>query len=146
MRTIDTGGTRQWGTAWVSLSLAFGLHVVDEVLSDFLPFWNAFVLTLRERTPYLPMPTFTFKVWITGLVLAVVVLLSLSYFAFRGAAWMRPLSYFLSIVMLGNGILHLGASLYLGRAAPGAYSSPLLLASAGYLFVSVRRCWRTTSN
>jgi len=133
---------RQWGTAWITLSLALGIHVLDETLHDFLTFWNPLVLSLREKIPYLPMPTFTFGVWVGGLILAVLILLFLSRFAFRGSAWMRPLSYFLSIIMLGNGLLHIGASLYLGRAAPGVYSSPLLLAASAYLFVSVRRYWR----
>jgi hypothetical protein len=133
---------RQWGIAWITLSLAFGAHVLDEALHDFLSFWNPLVLSLREKAPYLPMPTFTFGVWIGGLILAVLILLFLSRFAFRGSAWMRPLSYLLSIIMLGNGLLHIGASLYLGRAAPGVYSSPLLLAASAYLFVSIRRHWK----
>jgi hypothetical protein len=130
---------RQWGIAWITLSLALGIHVLDEALHDFLSFWNPLVLSLREMAPYLPMPTFTFEIWIGGLIAAVLVLLLLSRFAFRGSVWMRPLSYVLSIIMIGNGLLHIGASLYLGRAAPGVYSSPLLLAASAYLFISVLR-------
>jgi hypothetical protein len=59
---------------------------------------------------------------------------------------MKPISYFVAIVMLFNGIQHLIASVYLQRAAPGVYSSPLLLAAAAYLLVSVRRYWQRPSN
>ena len=36
------------------------------------------------------------------------------------------------ILMLGNGLLHIGGSFYLGQPMPGVYSSPLLLASSIY--------------
>jgi hypothetical protein len=75
-----------------------------------------------------------------------VILTSLSTFAFRGVRWMKPISYFVSIVMLFNAIQHVAASVYLQRAAPGVYSSPLLLAAAAFLLVSVRRYWRRQSN
>lgn len=137
----DTG-LQQWGIAWIILSITLAIHVLDEALNDFLSFWNPLAHSLRETTPYLPMPTFTFEVWIGGLIAAVLVLLLLSRYAYRGSEWMRPLSYALSIIMLGNGLVHIGVSLYLGRAAPGVYSAPLLMAASWYLFVTVRRCRR----
>jgi len=125
------------GPAWVTLCIAFGIHVVDEVLTDFLSVYNPMVRDLRARFPFLPLPTFTFRVWLSGLVLAVVLLASLTPFAFRGAAWMRPVAYAFGIVMAGNGLLHLGGSAYSRKVMPGTYSAPLILAAAIYLLASV---------
>ncbi|MDH4195938.1 MAG: hypothetical protein OEW05_00865 [Candidatus Aminicenantes bacterium] len=112
--------------------------MVDETLTDFLSLWNPWVLSLRRSVPWIPLPTFDFELWLGGLILAVVVLGALSRFAFRGDRWLRPLSYALSLVMVGNGLVHLAASAYLGRPAPGVLSSPLLLLSGGYLLVATR--------
>ena len=125
-----------FGPAWVTLCVAFGIHVVDEALTDFLSVYNPMVRAVRARFPFLPLPTFTFRVWLTGLVLAVGVLASLAPFAIRGAPWMRPIAYAFGIVMAGNGLLHLVGSVYMRKAMPGVYSAPLLLAAAIYLLAS----------
>lgn len=132
--------TKRWGLAWVGLCVALAVHVVDEAATDFLSLWNPFVKSLRSGIPWIPMPTFTFETWMGGLIVALVVLLLLSRYVFRGARWMRPGAYVFSTIMIGNGVVHIAASLYLGRAAPGVYSAPLLLAAAGWLFVSTWRC------
>ena len=98
--------------------------------------YNPAVRAIRARFPFLPLPTFTFRVWLTGLVLAVGVLASLTPFAIRGAPWMRPIAYAFGIVMAGNGLLHLVGSVYMRKAMPGVYSAPLLLAAAVYLLAS----------
>ncbi len=121
------------GLAWAALCGAFAIHVADEALTDFLSVYNPMVRALRARFPFLPLPTFTFRVWLTGLVLAVVVLASLTPLAFRGGAWLRPIAYAFGIVMAGNGLLHLVGSVYMRKAMPGVYSAPLLLAAAIYL-------------
>lgn len=130
---------RRHGWAWVGLCLALAAHVADEALNDFLSVYNSVVRAIREQLPFLPLPTFTFESWLGGLVLAVGVLLSLSAFAFRGARWMVAASYVFGVLMLGNGLLHIAGSVYLGRAMPGVYSSPLLLAGSGYLLWCTRR-------
>jgi len=127
----------QFGSAWLALCAAFGIHVVDETLTDFLSVYNPMVRAVRARFPFLPLPTFTFRVWLTGLVLAVVVLASLTPFAFRGAAWMRPMAYAFGLIMAGNGLLHLVGSAYTRKVMPGTYSAPLILAAAIYLLASV---------
>ena len=147
---VERGGprprsTRQWSTAWIVLCLGMGLHVLDQVLTDFLSLWNPAVRSLRSRLPLAPLPTFTFEVWLGGLILAWIALLILSRFVLRGARWMVPLSYIFAALMLANGLLHIAASLTLGRAAPGLYSSPLLLVAAGYLISCTRRYWRPGS-
>ena len=127
------------GVAWLALCLALAVHVTDEALTDFLSVYNPTILAIRQKLPFLPLPTFTFKIWLTGLVLAVILLLVLSPFAFRGAWWMPLLSYFFGAIMLGNGLLHIAASFYLGRLMPGVYSTPLLLAASVYLLICTHR-------
>ena len=126
-----------FGPAWATLCLAFGIHVVDEALTDFLSVYNPMVRAVRARFPFLPLPTFTFRVWLSGLVLAIVVLASLTPFAYRGAAWMRPVAFAFGVVMAGNGLLHLFGSAYTRKVMPGTYSAPLILAAALYLLASV---------
>jgi len=126
-----------FGPAWVTLCIAFGIHVMDEALTDFLSVYNPMVRAVRARFPFLPLPTFIFRVWLSGLVLAIVVLASLTPFAYRGAAWMRPVAFAFGIVMAGNGLLHLFGSSYTRKVMPGTYSAPLILAAALYLLASV---------
>ncbi len=129
------------GRAWLSLCIALALHVADEALGDFLAFYNPLVESVRTRFPSFPMPTFEYRTWITGLIIAILILLSLTPFVFRGAKWMRPLCYALAIIMMLNGLGHMAASAMLGRIVPGTFSSPLLVAAAAFLFASLR--WPT---
>ena len=132
-------GVSNRGVAWVALCLALAVHVTDEALTDFLSVYNPAVLAIRHKLPFLPLPTFAFEVWLTGLIAVVILLLLLSPFAFRGAWWMTPLSYFFGAIMLGNGLLHIAGSFYLGRLMPGVYSAPLLLGAAAYLLICTYR-------
>ena len=123
------------GPAWVTLCGALAIHVADEARSGFLAVYNP---TVRARLPFLPLPTFTFRIWLGGLVLAVLGLASLSPFAFAGAAWMVLPASAVAVVMLANGALHIGASLYRRRLLPGVRSAPLLIAAAVWVLVSLR--------
>jgi hypothetical protein len=127
-----------FGWGWVALSLALACHVTDEALTNFLSVYNPMVLALRQRVPFLILPTFTFRVWLSGLVLGIVLLLALSPFAFRHARWLTIPAYVLGIMMVFNGAQHIVGSVYMTRWMPGVYSSPLLLASSVYLLASVR--------
>ena len=135
-----------FGLAWVLLCLAFCAHVADEALTGFLDVYNPTVIAMRGRLSWFPMPTFAYREWLIGLIVAVLVLLALTPFAYRGARWLRPLAYFLAAVMLLNGMGHtlftvLGqtvSSVRFPRPAPGFYSSPLLLITSFYLFVRLR--------
>jgi hypothetical protein len=128
---------RGLGWAWIALSLSLAVHVIDEAMTDFLSVYNPTVLAIRGRFPFIPLPVFTFQIWLSGLIGFVLLLLLLSPFAFRATKWVRSLSYPLGILMLGNGLLHIGGCFYLGRAMPGVYSAPLLLASSIYLLTCV---------
>lgn len=128
--------------AWVGLCAALAVHVVDEALTDFLSVYNPAVRAIHERIPWSPLPTFTFEVWLGGLIVAVIVLSSLTVFVLRGSTWMIPVSYVFGAMMLGNGLLHIAGSLQLGRLMPGVYSAPLLVAASVYLLVTVNRLRR----
>jgi hypothetical protein len=111
--------------------------VADEALTDFLSVYNPAVWAIRAKLPFLPLPTFTFRVWLAGLIVAVLGLASLTPFAFRGAPWMQPIAYGFGLIMAGNGVLHLAGSVYIRKAMPGVYSAPLILGAAIYLLASV---------
>ncbi len=134
-----TEGAVRHGWAWVASTLALAVHVADEALTDFLSVYNPTVEAIRARYPWVPLPTFTFEVWLGGLIVAVVLLLVLSRFVFQGAGWMVPFSYFFGVLMMGNGLLHIAGSFYFGRLMPGVYSSPLLLVSSAYLLLRTRQ-------
>ena len=137
--------TKQWGIAWVSLSVALGLHVADEAITDFLPLYNSIAGAIRETYGWLPLPTFSFSVWLTGLIAGILVLLALSPFVFAGKLIFRPISYFLGVLMALNASAHISGSIYLGELAPGALSSPVLLICAIALLVTTRRVRHNSS-
>jgi hypothetical protein len=149
--SVDQGGGPflRLGIAWIAFSVALALHVTDEALTGFLSVYNPTVLALRARLGFSPMPTFTFEVWLTGLIIGIVVLFVLSPFAFRNARWFRPFIYVLALVVgvlnaLGHTLAtilgHTVASVRFARPAPGSYSSPLLFATAFWLLLEL---WRT---
>jgi hypothetical protein len=117
--------------------VAFAIQLADEALTDFLSVYNPAVRAIRARFPFFPLPTFTFRLWLTGLAVAMLVLASLTPFAFQGVGWMRPVAYAFGIVTVGNGLVHLGGSLYMRKAMPGVYSAPLLLSAGVYLLASL---------
>ena len=125
-----------------SLSAAIVLHVTDEALTDFLSVYNPAVRAIRKRLPFLPLPTFTFCVWLTGLCIGILLLFCLSPLAYKGNRVLTLLAYPLSILMFANGLGHIGGSFYLGRSMPGVYSSPFLLFASAYLFARAYKTGR----
>ena len=123
----------RFGIAWLLFAFALALHVSDEATHDFLSVYNPMARMVRERFS-LPIPVFTFEVWLIGLFAAVALLLCLSPLAFRNVRWLRvvavPLAF---LVGLGNATLHISISLYLHRAMPGVYSSPVLFVAGVFL-------------
>jgi len=135
-----------FGLAWFLLCLAFCAHVADEALTGFLDIYNPTVIAMRARLGWFPMPTFAYREWLIGLILANVILLALTPWAYRNARALRPLAYFFAGVMFLNGMGHtlftvLGRtvpSVQFPRPAPGFYSSPFLLVTSAYLFMRLR--------
>ena len=126
--------------AWILLTLALAVHVTDEALTGFLSVYNPTVLAIREQIPWLPLPVFTFRVWLTLLILGIIALLVMSRWVLRGSRWTIYASYpFALMIGLANGCGHIAGSLYRRAWMPGVYSSPLLLAASIYLLVETSR-------
>ncbi|MGD0252541.1 MAG: HXXEE domain-containing protein [Verrucomicrobiota bacterium] len=131
--------TSLFGCAWLALAAALAIHVVDEALTDFLAVYNPTVLKIRARFPWIPLPTFSFRVWIVGLAAAVALMFSLSPVAFRGTRWIVVVAVPLAVMMVGNGLGHIGSSLYMKRFMPGVYSSPFLIAASLFVLIYALR-------
>lgn len=130
---------KRWAMAWAAMAVAVGLHVTEEALTGFLPRYNALVLSIRESYWWFPFPTFTFRVWLGGLVLGVLTLFALTPLVLKGYAWLRYLSYFLGVLMIANALAHVTASILIHDVAPGVYSSPILLVAAiALLWTSIK--------
>jgi hypothetical protein len=127
-----------FGLAWVAFALAVALHVADEAHHDFLAVYNPNARAVRRRL-HVPVPVFTLRWFLISLSAGVCLLLALSPLAFHGTHWIRiaalPLGW---LVGVGNGLLHMGASLHFRKRMPGVLSSPVLLAAGGWLLWS---CW-----
>jgi len=138
---------RSLARAWILLCLALALHVFDEATTGFLAIYNPTVLALRERFGWWPMPTLEFGKWLTGMIVAVVVLLALSGAVSRGAKGTRVAAFVFAIIMLCNAAGHTLATIFgqtvarvnFPRPAPGFWSSPIMAAAATYLLVELRR-------
>jgi hypothetical protein len=134
------------GTAWLLLCFGFVCHAADEALTGFLEVYNPTVLAVRASFSWFPMPTYAYRDWLIGLIVANLVMLALTPLAYRNSRGLRPLAYFFAGVMLLNGLGHtlftiLGhtvPSITFRRPAPGFYSSPLLLVASVYLFARLR--------
>lgn len=133
--------------AWIFLCIALAVHVADEALNGFLSVYNPTVLALRETKPWLPFPVFEFKVWLGGLITAVILLLAMSRAVARGATWARVVATLFAVLMLANAAGHTAGTI-LGRTVravrfdgpmPGFYSSPLLAAASIYVLVMLAR-------
>jgi hypothetical protein len=133
-------GNLYFGFAWVAFALAVAVHVTDEAAHDFLSFYNPTVRAIRARLPFLPLPTFSFPVWIGGLIAGIILLLLLSPLAFDGDDRLRLIAWPLAIIIgIGNALLHFAASVYRRRWVPGIYSSPLLLVTGTCLLAAASR-------
>ena len=139
---------RRLGLAWIFIWVALALHVADEAANGFLYIYNPTVTALRERFGFWPMPNFTFKGWLTGLAVGILLLATLTPFAFFNSRWMRPLIYFSAIMFcIFNALGHTLATIlgrtvstvHFSRPAPGFLSSPILLFAGTYALVQLRR-------
>ena len=117
------------------MAVAFGLHIVDEAATSFLDWYNPVARQIRARLGVPFPPTFTFWPWFLGLVTATAILLALIPAAVTQHGWIVRLALAISIINIGNGLLHIVAALRLRRRVPGLISAPLLLACATWLFV-----------
>jgi len=121
--------------AWVVMMSAIALHVVDEAMTDFLPFYNQVVIHLRQRLGFFPMPTFTFRLWLATLIFLVVAGFAFTPVVARGGKLVQRFTTVLGILMILNACGHMIGSAFLWRILPGFWSSPFLLAAAVFMFV-----------
>ena len=128
----------------MALCVALAVHVADEALTGFLEWYNPTVRAIRGKYPLLLLPAFTFEIWLSLLIFAVVMLIASSFFVWKGRWAMRPISYVFAVFMLINGLLHIAGSLYMRELMPGVYSSPLLIA-ASITLIAYTRAYQTST-
>lgn len=125
---------KRLGNAWLYLTAALILHVLDEAIHNFLDVYLETVFAISAKLPGLPLPIFTVSSWITLLLVLTAFLLLLAPFAYREQGPIRLYAKVFAVVMLLNGLAHLLGSVVFNRLLPGVYSSPLLLLFALLLF------------
>jgi len=125
--------------AWLALAFSLAIHVTDEAATGFLEFYNPLVTRIRTQITWFPMPTFSFGIWLTGLVALVFTLIALTPAVRRGVFGTRVASWALSVIMFFNGLGHLGGSAYFQRWLPGTTSAPLLLVASAWLALTTSR-------
>ena len=121
--------------AWVLMTSAVAVHVLDEASTGFLPFYNKVAQSLRPSLGLSFPPTFSFETWLGGLVTAIIIAFALTPLVSRGGRFIRVLTTALGILMAANALLHMLGSLYSGRLLPGFWSSPILLVTAAYAVI-----------
>jgi hypothetical protein len=130
---------RLLGYAWLAVSFALAIHVIDEADHDFLAVYQPAATGLHRWITFLPMPIVSFGGWLAGLAVVVLALLVLSPLAFRGGRWIRGASYGLAALMAANALTHCLGTLHFNRLLPGTWSAMLLLLAAAWLLVAARR-------
>ncbi len=126
-----------FGLAWIAFAIAVALHVADEAAHDFLATYNPTAQAIRRRLHIPFPPVFTFRIWLTGLIAGICLLLALSPLAFHGVHWIRIAALLLALLVgIGNALGHIGGSLLYRRWMAGILSSPVLLVAGGWLLWS----------
>jgi type II secretory pathway component PulF len=129
--------------AWLLIISAIALHVADETITGFLPFYNNIVERLREHLGFFPAPTFSFVIWFGGLIIGILLCFGFTIFIARGGNLVRWIATILGSLMIFNALGHLSGSLYFGKILPGTWSSPLLLlASLFMVFRGIQGDWQ----
>lgn len=144
MHTANTSSG--FARPWLALTIAFACHILDEATTGFLNVYNPTVTILRQRWGRFPMPTFEFREWLIGLLIALALCFAVTPFAARGARWMRPLAWIVAVIQFSNAMGHtigtiLGhtvTTVTFPRPAPGFYSSPLLFIGSVWLMARLR--------
>ena len=127
----------RWTAAWLMLSLALALHVADEVLNGTLAFYRDLSDFVAEYLPFAKLPAFRFELWLINLCGAALVLIAMTWLVYKRQGQMRLASYVLATFATANAMLHIMMSLAVGHLMPGALTSPLILAAALFLLVSI---------
>jgi hypothetical protein len=132
--------------SYLLLVISLLLHVTDEAVNHFLDFYNPLVLKLREYSSIFPFPTFSFKIWIIGLALLIVVLLTITPIIYHRNRIILMVTKIFAVLMIFNGLGHLVFSIYYKRVIPGMLSSPLLIFFSIYFFYQVQQYDRSIAS
>jgi hypothetical protein len=132
--------------SYIFLVISLLLHVTDEAINHFLDFYNPIVLKLREYSSLFPFPVFSFKIWITGLGLLIVVLLTITPIIDHRNRIILLVTKIFAVLMIFNGLGHLAFSIYYKKVIPGMLSSPLLIFFSIYFFYQVQQYNRSISS
>ena len=135
----------RWSLAWAAMTAAFALHVLDEATHDFLSMYNPTALRIQEYLGLPFPPVFSFRVWLTGLCVALAVLAALTPLVKPGRRWAVIAAFGYGAIHTANAIGHLTASVAGRWLAPGVLSSPVVLAAALWLLVETHRAARHQS-
>jgi len=119
--------------AWVLMVTSIALHVLDEALTGFVPFFNERTVVISEWLGFINIPSVDFVTWLTALIIGIVILFLLTFVVNRGGRAIRIFATALGILMIVNALLHIVGSIFSGYLLPGFFSSPLLLVTAGYV-------------
>ncbi len=128
---------RHLGLAWLALTFAFVIHLLDEAHRDFLAIYESTATEVQSQLPFLPWPTV--GMWLAGVGLLVLALFAVTPLAFRGSRWMRWAAYAFAGLTAWNAGAHFIDWLRTFHATPGTWSSLLLLIAAAMLYVAARR-------
>ena len=69
--------------AWLIMVSAMVLHVAGAIVTGFLPFYNNPVERLREQLDFFPAPTFSFEIWLDGLMIGILLCFGCTIFIAR---------------------------------------------------------------
>jgi hypothetical protein len=97
---MDSTTLGNLGIPWLLLCLSFAAKILDDALNDFLGYYNPTILTLYGHFSWFPRIDLNFREWLVGVIVAEVVLLLLTPFAFRNSRFVRPIAYIFSTIML----------------------------------------------
>ncbi|HLE55526.1 MAG TPA: HXXEE domain-containing protein [Rhodothermia bacterium] len=139
MKTQSATGLRR---AWLLLSVVVGLHVADEASHFFLSWYNPVAASIQAELGGIPFPpVFSFRVWLGGLILLVLLCISFTPLLDPRRSWTLGLATVWALIHIANGLVHLVTSLATGRMMPGTWTAPLLLLVAPWLLIESLR-WR----
>lgn len=124
--------------AYLMLVICLALHVTGVAIHHFLDFYNPAALKIREYLIFFP-PTFSFKICITGLCLAILLLLLLAPFVYSRNRRMIPAATIFAVIMILNGLGHIAGSIYLGKIMAGMVTSPFLIFFSAWLIFQIRK-------
>ncbi len=139
--------TKNFGLAWLLLSIALGLHIWDATVHDFIGYYNATVLALYGHFEWFPRIDMESRTWLAAMILVNLILFALAPIAFRNVHWLRPLAYVAAGVGVAIGIGHALVTLrgctvrsvLIEGVSPGFYSALLLFLSACNLSWRLRK-------